>query len=628
MLETNTSFRFQKAILGFLFFSYFILPSDLSAQCFQDTTRPKARCRNVTVYLDTTGQAGVSPLQVDNGSTDNCNEWYLILNHPCYFCSDIGNQNITLYVQDRAGNKSSCTSILTVRDTTKPKLTVKTSLAAPLVTSTAKVTVTAQQLVNSLTDNCTDAKKMSLGIRKVGQGTGFPLTTSLTFTCADTGKQVLELWAKDSTGNAVSRTTTIQITDPNRVCAPIINVSPSIIGGIRTELGKAITAQVTLSGGNAPAPTIIKTSDYNFSNLLKGGNFTLTAIRDTDWINGLTTFDVALITRHILEIAPFDSPYKVIAADVDRDGYVDATDILLLRKLVLRQLSRITTNTSWRFVPKNVTLPAAPSSPPSNLSEALNYSNLQDTIRNADFVAIKTGDVNNTASNFISNTIQTRQVGLKFLTENKTLEAGKTYEIDVTLAEADAIAFQMTLNFNKNNLKLLNIQSSDLKDFSTSNYAIFDEKGMATVSWNGNNLNAFKHNNVLKLALKAEKNCSLSESLFASSDLTPAEAYTETGEASNIRWEYSGTSDFAILPNTPNPFTSETTIRFRLPADDEVNITIIDEIGRTIKSIKRSFSKGYNELPLNFDTPSVSGIYYYTLKTATHSATERMVITK
>ncbi len=636
MIETSTLRPFNKAFLSFImFFCLFLsLPNELSAQCFPDTTRPRARCRNVTVYLDTTGQAGVDPLQVDNGSFDNCNEWYLILNHPCFFCSDIGNQNITLYVQDRAGNKSNCTAVLTVRDTTRPKLSVRTGLSANLATSGAKVTVTAQQLINTVSDNCTDAKKIVLGVRKVGQGTGFPLVSSLTFACADTGRQVLEIWAKDSTGNTVSRTTTLQISDPNKVCAPVVTISPSIIGNIRTETGKAITAQVSIDGGTSPAPTIVRTSDYNFSNLLRGGNFTLNVVRDTDWINGVTTFDVALITRHILELNTLDSPYKLVAADVDKDGYIDATDILLTRKLILRQINRIPGNTSWRFVPKNVVLPMTPSRPPSNFTETFSFTNVQDTIRDANFIAVKTADVNVSAQNLISNALEVRQAGLQLNLEDKILEAGKTYEIELTVSEADAIAFQFTMNFNKNILKLLNIQSADLKGFSTSNYAIFNEKGMATLSWDGDNVKGLKDAKILKLTFQAEKSSKLSDALYLTSDLTPAQAFNELGESSNVQLTYKGSSDFALLPNVPNPFTSETMVRFRLPENSDVELNVYDETGRTIKTVKRSFSKGYNEIPLSFDTPprnrgglSVSaGVYYYQLKTATHSATERMVI--
>ena len=194
MLKANTLKSYTLSfILPTFFLISILLPEFLHAQCNPDTTRPIARCRNTTIYLDSTGQVGLNPLQINNGSTDNCNEWYLILNHPCFFCYDIGNKNVTLFVQDKAGNKSNCTAVVTIRDTTRPKLTVKTNVNVNLTNS--KTTVVAQQLVASASDNCSDLSKIQFGIRKTGQGTGFPTTSSLTFSCVDTGKQNVEIWA-------------------------------------------------------------------------------------------------------------------------------------------------------------------------------------------------------------------------------------------------------------------------------------------------------------------------------------------------------------------------------------------------------------------------------------------------
>lgn len=622
------------------FFLCFLLPNLLEAQCSPDTTRPRARCRNTTIYLDSTGQAGLNPLQIDNGSIDNCREWYLILIHPCFYCSDIGDKNVTLYVQDRAGNKANCTAVVTVRDTTRPKLSIKTNFAVSLNGGVA--TVTAQQLVASVSDNCSSLNKIQLGIRKIGQGTVFPTTASLSFACADTGKQYIEIWARDSTGNAISQTTSFTVNDINKTCAPFIRAIPTIIGSIRTETGKSIAAQVTLTGGNAP-PTIIKTSDYNFNNILRGGNFTLTALRDTDWINGVTTYDIALMSQHSLDIGPFTSPYKLIAGDVDKDGYIDATDMLLTRKLILRQISRIPNNTAWRFIPKNTVLPPSPSAPLNNLPESMTFTNVVDTIRNADFVAVKTCDVSGSAQNLMSNNgnIQARNNGLKFNLENRLLEAGKIYDLDIHLSESDAFAFQFTLKFDNKSVQIKDIQSIDLQGFNTSNFAVFNENGLATVSWNGQSLKDLKNARLFKIVVEAQQNISLSDVLNITSDWTKAEAYYASGEVSNINLNFTAPDkaeglDFALLPNAPNPFTHETTIRFRLPTESEVLLTVVDATGRVIKVVNASFPKGYNEIPLTFDTPSVStyglsktsGIVFYTLKTATHAATQQMVIMK
>ena len=220
------------------------------------------------------------------------------------------------------------------------------------------------------------------------------------------------------------------MTDLNRSCAPVTPVYPAIIGIIRSESGKPIKAHVTISGGNMPAPVMVNSSDYNFNNLLRGGNFNITAVRDTDWLNGVTTYDIALMSQHALDIVPFNTPYKLIAADVDRDGSVDATDMLLTRKLILRQINSIPGNTSWRFIPKTTVLPSDPSALPANLKESMTFNNVMDTVRNADFVAVKTGDVNASAQNFTANTLQVRHAGLQLNVDDIHIESGKTYDLE------------------------------------------------------------------------------------------------------------------------------------------------------------------------------------------------------
>jgi hypothetical protein len=54
-----------------------------------------------------------------------------------------------------------------------------------------------------------------------------------------------------------------------------------------------------------------------------------------DFDNGVSTLDLVLIQRHILDIAPFTSAYKGIAADMNATESVTGSDVVELRKLVL-----------------------------------------------------------------------------------------------------------------------------------------------------------------------------------------------------------------------------------------------------------------------------------------------------
>jgi Dockerin type I domain len=605
----------------------------LFAQCTSpDTTKPTARCRNATVYLDSTGNVIVSPLRIDNFSTDNCSTWYIWLDHDCFDCTNIGTKTVTLFVQDAAKNRTSCTAILTVKDSLKPKLLLKSNISMPLTAS--QTTFSPQQFIESVTDNCSPTNKMTFGIRKVGAGTGFPTTLTQLYTCADTGKQNIEIWVKDSTGNVLSKTTSFQLT-AGTACGRPIPTTLAIMGSIKTESDKAIDAIVTLSGG--ATLTSIKSNAFNFADLLRGGNFGVSPTRDNDWINGVTTFDISLMSKHILDITPITSLYKLIAADVNRDGSIDGADMLLTRNLVLGRTTKFAGNTSWRFMPKSVTpTTSADGQPMPNFKESITYTSLNDTVRNADFVAIKIGDVSGSAANTsLTSGGQTPLLnrGAPFVlsAENMKLQVGKTQSFIVSATSLDLAVLQFTLAFDNRFIKLLNIQTVDLEGFSENNYAIFEKEGKVTLSWNGA---ALKANSLFKVTIEAQQNGYLKDILTLNSDITAAEAYNTDGvvKAVNLVFEAKNTegplSDFSLLPNAPNPFKNETTIRFRLPSDDAVKLTILDETGRVLAAQNRSFSKGYNEWDIDLSDKKTAGILFYRVETATHSAVGRMVILK
>ena len=63
---------------------------------------------------------------------------------------------------------------------------------------------------------------------------------------------------------------------------------------------------------------------------------TVSASKTDDYTNGVSTLDLVLIQRHIfLGLTKLDSPEKLLAADVNKDGKVTASDLVELRKLIL-----------------------------------------------------------------------------------------------------------------------------------------------------------------------------------------------------------------------------------------------------------------------------------------------------
>jgi photosystem II stability/assembly factor-like uncharacterized protein len=168
-------------------------------------------------------------------------------------------------------------------------------------------------------------------------------------------------------------------------------VSVSLSGYVRDEAGEGVL-EVDLDG-------IMSTSDGAFSipNVPGCAPYTLAPSRNDNPLNGVTTFDLVLISKHILGLEPFDSPLKMIAADANRSGSITTFDIVQLRKLILGIDSALVNNTSWRFVPTGHVFnnPLNPFQTP--FPETLDVQVLSDPLANLNFTGIKIGDVNASA---------------------------------------------------------------------------------------------------------------------------------------------------------------------------------------------------------------------------------------
>ena len=114
--------------------------------------------------------------------------------------------------------------------------------------------------------------------------------------------------------------------------------------------------------------------------------------------NGVTTYDLVLIQKHILGIEALDSPYKLIAADANLDSKVTTSDIVLLRKLLLGIIPELPHGESWRFLPLDYVFPN-PSNPfnPMFPDRYIIPTNVDILPGYFDFLGLKIGDVNQTA---------------------------------------------------------------------------------------------------------------------------------------------------------------------------------------------------------------------------------------
>ncbi len=97
-------------------------------------------------------------------------------------------------------------------------------------------------------------------------------------------------------------------------------------------------------------------------------------------------------------------------------------------------------------------------------------------------------------------------------------------------------------------------------------------------------------------------------------------------------WEMGAISDIVVLDGaSPNPFNSNTTVRFTLPRAMEVSVTVYDLMGREITTLVDGFlSAGSQEVQWDGHTADgaavSSGVYLYRLSAPGYSETRRVTL--
>jgi len=198
----------------------------------------------------------------------------------------------------------------------------------------------------------------------------------------------------------------------------------TVSGTISLEDGSPAPG-VEVSTGLASPPTVYTDLNgfYQFQ-MEAGESATITPFNNNEPLNGVSTFDKVLITKHINGELLLDSPYKIIAADADHSGFVDNADTAVIGQLVFGIITEFPNNTSYRFVDAGYVWPNPANPFAAPFPERININNIAGDMTGVDFVAVKIGDVNltNTGNPLLGSKIQGKVFYDKNLncTENST----------------------------------------------------------------------------------------------------------------------------------------------------------------------------------------------------------------
>ena len=227
---------------------------------------------------------------------------------------------------------------------------------------------------------------------------------SRTFSCNDIPNGVfteipVDLWVIDpATNTSSSCVVVINLSDRNNDrCqndSSLLNIAGFISDENSLRVSNIAVKAVNISTQEEFLTETDENGEYSFSRLKAFGDYSVGPVLEGYDLTGLTTLDLVFIQRHVLGLRDLDSPYKILAADVNNSNSITAADLVDLRRLLLGKASQITQE-SWKFVRSDYDFPD--NFEPWDYPNQVVFEELSASKSDQNFIGLKVGDVNNTA---------------------------------------------------------------------------------------------------------------------------------------------------------------------------------------------------------------------------------------
>lgn len=567
-----------------------------------DNQTPTAVCfPAIIVQLDNTGNASITPVNINNGSSDNCGIVTYSLSQSAFTTADIGVVPVTLTVFDAQGNSNTCTSqvtvlggvILDVQDASGPV----GGMASPVVTANKFQQVTSfsmdLEIVNPLVAVTTFPTQTG-GITGIN-----PALTSggtFTFVINSASKASISWFSNSPSGltladgtalfslktnlvGTLGSSTPVIINNDEIFTVPggIVNPVPSIgLSGTITILNTSIqytisgslkreancvsptgdpvnNVTVTLTGtaSTPPSPDTNADGSYSFS-VAAGSTFTVKPTKDGTttglpnpgtWFTGIDIIDVIAVNEHFLGLNLLNSDYKKVAADANKSGTINIADVFIINQLSLSIFPSGLNNTAWRFVDASFGFPpSAPLVVPAFPEDVTVNAISANTVRN--FIGVKVGDVNCSANvNLFTNGNGVDERGglLPFLANDQYFTAGQQITVPFLAKDfAEMKGYQLTVRFDSDALKFQSFQPGSLAGLTEGNLnATAADEGFIATNWfNFEPTDLADGETVFSLTFTALQDGRLSDLLNFNSDFIQAMAVKANGDVFGVNLEF------------------------------------------------------------------------------------------
>ncbi len=358
---------------------------------------------------------------------------------------------------------------------------------------------------------------------------------------------------------------------------------------------QSVTLKVTAPGFDS---TFSANNSYSVSNInaLKNKTYTIVPQKNDNPLDGVTTYDLVLISKHILGIQALQCPWQRLAADVNCSGTITTLDIVTARKLILG-INQTLPCGSWRF------------SPDSDTSSNGNC---------VQFLGVKLGDVNIAPCDQVT-TAPIEKSGISIHIQDRSLRAGETVQVNLLVEEACSLeGLQATLAFDPQKITLDQIGSETLRGFDFNAFNLEQtDKGIAPIVWVGpDNPRIEAGATILTLRITAIQAGKLSEMIQLSPRLEQrSEVYDDASDNSRpleFVWRKDLEPHPPQGPNfniSPNPSRGQFVLSTFSAQSKQILIALIDPRGAVEFQETYNMLEGPNHWTIHLPHTR-SGMYY------------------
>lgn len=372
-----------------------------------------------------------------------------------------------------------------------------------------------------------------------------------------------------------------------------------------------INATVNITGNTAATTNA---DGFYLRRVAEGGDYTVRPFKNQP-LAGLSTLNIIRLLRHLNGQLPLNSPYLLLAADVDCNRTVNFDDLTVLRQTLVGSDGNLQGCPTWKFVPRNFSFGLNPFVYP----DSLRFEDVDAPVEGADFYGIRTGDMLGTGTANRPGTL------MALSAPAHTLAAGAVLRLPISLPQGqNLVGFQLQFEADPQALSLLSWQPADPLWSSAFNPETGRLLAYASAPIEDQLLGW--------LTVRAEQGGRSLEDvlrLSTAAEALPAEAYGDDLSARPLTLNWTDAPRpiaGAAMEVWPNPFREQTLLSLNLPAEDWITLELRDVAGRLLLQQRYLAPAGPSHRYLTATADMPAGVLLLTLRHAGGTFTERIVL--